>query len=100
VPAAAAAPAAAPAQVKVHLRPVGTCPALQRAKFRVAAAEPFATVVAFLRRQLALVPGDALFCYLHASFAPAPAQRIGDLAAAFSSDGELVVHFALQPAYG
>ena len=101
VASSAAAPASVVATgVKVNLRPVGTAPALQKAKFRVGAAEPFATVIAFLRKQLGLGTGDSLFCYLHASFAPTPAQLVGDLAAGFASDGELVVHYSLQPAYG
>jgi ubiquitin-like protein ATG12 len=79
---------------------VGAAPQLTRNKFRVAGGEPFATVVAFLRKQLALAPGDALFCYILAAFAPPPATRLEDLARAYDADGELVVHYALSSAFG
>ena len=91
---------AASAPVRVHLKSVGAAPQLTRAKFRVPGDARWATVTAFLRAQLALAPGDALFCYLQAAFAPPPAARMDDLARAFDADGELVVHYAITGAFG
>jgi ubiquitin-like protein ATG12 len=99
-PLPAAAAVAAPAAVKVNLKPIGSAPALSKNKFKVPAEERFATVIAFLRRQLGLRDGDSLLCYLHSAFAPTPAQLIGDLFRSFESDGELVVHYSLAAAYG
>lgn len=86
--------------VKIFLKPVGSAPVLAKNKFKCPPAEKFATVITFLRRQLALRDGDSLLCYLHSAFAPTPAAQIGDLFTAFGSDGELVVHYSLSSAYG
>lgn len=86
--------------VKIFLKPVGSAPVLAKNKFKCPPSERFATVITFLRRQLALRDGDSLLCYLHSAFAPTPAAQIGDLFSAFGSDGELVVHYSLSSAYG
>jgi len=94
------ASAAAAATVKIHLKPIGAAPALTRSKFKLAAGEKFSTVMAFLRKQLALKDSDSLLLYLHSAFAPTPSQLVEDLHRAFAADGELVVHYSLTPAFG
>jgi ubiquitin-like protein ATG12 len=100
LPPASAAPAPPLADVKISVRAVGSAPILRRTKFKAPARERWAFVLAFLRRQLGLHPGDALFAYVNAAFAPSPAQTLGDLSTAFHVDGELVVSYSLAAAYG
>jgi ubiquitin-like protein ATG12 len=95
-----AAPKPADVGVKVHLKAIGTAPVLKKSKFKVNSQERFATIITFLRRQLALGGGDTLFCYLHSAFAPSPSVRIEDLFRSFHSEGELVVHYSLSNAFG
>jgi len=94
------APKPADLGVKVHLKAIGTAPVLKKSKFKVNSQERFATIITFLRRQLALGGGDTLFCYLHSAFAPSPSVRIEDLFRSFHSEGELVVHYSLSNAFG
>ncbi len=95
-----AAPPAAPPSIKIHLKAVGSAPALKKNKFRCPGDERFSTIIAFLRRQLALGPADGLLCYLHSAFAPTPSLRVDDLYRSFAADGELVVHYSLSAAFG
>lgn len=86
--------------VKIHLKPIGSAPALSKIKFKVPAAERFAIILSFLRKQLNLADGDALFCFLHSSFSPSPSVLVGDLYRTFASESELVVHYSLNQAFG
>jgi Ubiquitin-like autophagy protein Apg12 len=86
--------------VKIHLKPIGATPALAKSKFKVPAAEPFVTILGFLRKQLGLSDSEALWCFLHSSFAPSPSCLVGDLFRSFQSESELVVHYSLTQAFG
>jgi ubiquitin-like protein ATG12 len=86
--------------VRIHLVPVGSAPLLKKSKFQLGCSSPFSTVSAFLRRQLSLPPATALFLYLNAAFCPSPDQVCGELSECFAVRGDLVVHYALQEAFG
>ena len=92
---AAATPAAS---VRVQFRAVGSAPVLARAKFKLAATEPWGALYPHLRRLLAVPEGDVLTLELGGLFAPLPEQSLGDLSACFG--GELVVQYGLMRAGG
>ncbi len=54
------APEGVPRAVTVNLRPTGNAPILKVTKFRVSADKPFASIIAFLRKQLHSKPTDSL----------------------------------------
>ncbi|KAL9188227.1 hypothetical protein ACHAXT_006605 [Thalassiosira profunda] len=69
----------------------------------------FAVAIAFLRKVLKLSSGNgasggaaasALFLYVNAAFVPSPDERLRDLFDCFGTRGELVIHYALQEAWG
>uniref|UniRef100_A0A6U2ITK3 Ubiquitin-like protein ATG12 n=1 Tax=Pseudictyota dubia TaxID=2749911 RepID=A0A6U2ITK3_9STRA len=95
-------PAGGGGKVKVHFVAVGSAPLMKKTKFAVASDQRFAFVASFLRRMLKLGTdsGDSLFLYVNSAFVPSPDELLGDLNECFSVRGELVVHYALQEAWG
>ena len=87
-------------KVKVHFVAVGSAPILKKAKFQISAHQPFAAVTTFLRKMLKLADGSALFLYIQSAFVPGPEEIIGDLQKSFSVRDELVIHYAIQEAWG
>jgi ubiquitin-like protein ATG12 len=98
--AAAAAAAAAGDKIKIHLMAVGSAPILKKSKFRIGSGERFSTLMAFLRKQLRLAPGDEVFGFCCSAFAPSPDEPLDSLYRCFGVNGELVVSYALVGAYG
>jgi ubiquitin-like protein ATG12 len=100
--ASAAAAAAARDKVTVRFKAVGAAPALRQQVYRITASQRFEVVVAFLRRLLRCAPSDSLFCYVNSSFAPALDELVGNLDRCFASraQGELLVAYAMTPAFG
>lgn len=88
-------------KVKVHFVAVGSAPILKRAKFQIRADQRFASVTTFLRKTLKLQDsGSALFLYCSSAFVPGPDELVGDLRDCFAVRDELVIHYALQEAWG
>jgi ubiquitin-like protein ATG12 len=92
--------AASAESVKIQFKAVGGAPILRKNKFKLGGDESFAAIIAFLRRQLQMSDTDMLFCYLMSAFAPAPSQKVAQLADTFAVDGELIVNYSITPAYG
>ena len=90
-------------KVRVHFVAVGSAPILKKAKFQISAHQPFAAVTAFLRRMLRLDNENnkrvSLFLYIQSAFVPGPEEIVGDLQKSFARD-ELVIHYAVQEAWG
>lgn len=87
-------------KVKVHFVAVGSAPILKKAKFQISAHQPFYAVTTFLRKMLKLADGAALFLYIQSAFCPGPEEIIGDVQKSFGVREELVIHYAIQEAWG
>jgi len=91
-------------KIKVHFVPVGNAPIMKRTKFQIGTdgrEKKFASLNVFLRKILKLTPDQALFLYLNAAFVPNSTESLRDLNDCFATArGELVIHYALQEAWG
>ncbi|WFD37505.1 Ubiquitin-like protein [Malassezia japonica] len=73
---------------------------MKRNDFQIAAYNPFAAVVQFLRKELGCVPSEPLHLYINASFAPSPDETLGNLFRAYSTQDHLIVNYSTTPAWG
>lgn len=64
---------------------------------QIGAAERFAKVIEFLRKQ---VHRDTLFVYINSAFSPNPDELVADLFDNFALEGKLVVNYACSLAWG
>ncbi|KIW04216.1 uncharacterized protein PV09_04524 [Verruconis gallopava] len=89
-------------KVTVHFRPIGSAPTLppKQVKSTVSAHHPFSFVVRFLRRRLKLKETESVFCYLHNCWSPSLDESVGVLWNCFKTGEELVVSYAVHPAFG
>ena len=119
---------ATPKKLVVVFRAAGDAPVLKVQKFKVDESARFSKVVNFLRQQINADESTAVFCYLNCAFTPSLDERLWGaclvcapprvlrappspdapprpvsppaLRDDYGSDGRLVVHYALQPAWG
>ncbi|KAF2429313.1 APG12-domain-containing protein [Tothia fuscella] len=87
-------------KVTIRLHPIASAPHLTQARFKVSTSQPFSTVVRFLRRKLGLKEHESVFCYVNSVFSPALDEGVGNLWRCFKVGDELVVHYAIHPAFG
>jgi len=87
-------------KVVVHFRATGSAPILRRSKFTLSAQHRFHTVTQWLRRTLQLKENEALFIFCNQAFSPQQDATVGDLAQCFAIQGELVLNYAMQDAWG
>jgi len=66
-------------RVLVRFRLVGSAPQLKRDVRKISSTQKFEAVVSFLRKTLAIGPGDGLFLYVNSAFAPALDEIVGNL---------------------
>ena len=99
-PTVVAARPAAPAKVKVHFQAVGSAKRMRKMKFKLDSSQRFATIHAFVRKQLGLNAGQQLFCYVRSAFAPALDTTVAELFQCFSVGGELIVNYSMTEAWG
>jgi ubiquitin-like protein ATG12 len=66
-------------RVLVRFRPVGSAPQLKRDVRKISSTQKFEAVVSFLRKTLAIGPGEGLFLYVNSAFAPALDEIVGNL---------------------
>ncbi|KAJ7555768.1 hypothetical protein O6H91_05G054300 [Diphasiastrum complanatum] len=83
--------------VVILFRATGDAPILKQSKFKIAAAEKFAKVIDFLRKQL---HRETVFVYINSAFSPNPDEVVADLFENFGIDGKLVVNYACSMAWG
>ncbi|GAQ90894.1 autophagy-related protein 12 [Klebsormidium nitens] len=84
-------------KVVVLFRATGDAPILKVSKFKIGAAERFAKVIEFLRKQ---IHRDTLFVYINSAFSPNPDELVADLFDNFALEGKLVVNYACSLAWG
>ncbi|KAF2135891.1 uncharacterized protein K452DRAFT_238522 [Aplosporella prunicola CBS 121167] len=87
-------------KVTVRFRAVGSAPQLRQPVAKVSASNSFETVVRFLRRKLGVKDHESVFCYVNSVFAPGLDEGLGNLWRCFKTKEELVVAYAIQPAFG
>jgi hypothetical protein len=89
-----------PEKVIIRLSATGNAPILKTSVFKLSSTHQFSHLISFIRRQLSLKDSDGLFCYINASFAPTPDEKIDSLYRAFGVDGSLNVNYSLGRAWG
>eukprot|EP01024_Parvocaulis_polyphysoides_P065943 TRINITY_DN7714_c1_g1_i13.p2 TRINITY_DN7714_c1_g1~~TRINITY_DN7714_c1_g1_i13.p2 ORF type:complete len:151 (+),score=7.59 TRINITY_DN7714_c1_g1_i13:200-652(+) len=84
-------------KVVVILKAVGSAPQMKQAKVKVLRGDKFQKIWDYLKKML---KEEIVYAYLRESFMPLLEEQIGILADAYGIDNELIVHYALQPAWG
>ncbi|ORY12880.1 ubiquitin-like autophagy protein Apg12-domain-containing protein [Clohesyomyces aquaticus] len=87
-------------KVTIRLHPIGNAPALTQRIFKLSSTQSFATIVRFLRRKLGVKDSDSVFCYVGNVFSPSLDEGVGNLWSCFKTNDELVVGYAMAPAFG
>jgi len=85
-------------KVNIHLRSVGDAPALKQQKFKLDGNKCIVEVDKFLKRNIKV--SHSLYLYCGSGFSPTPDQRLIDLFENFQVNGELVISYGLQEAWG
>lgn len=91
-----------PEKIVFLLRAAGGAPILKRKKWAVPRSKTIGYVAEFLRNHLQLdnETSKQLFIYVNQAFAPAFDTTIGAVNDCFNSEGTLVLHYTLTPAWG
>ena len=84
------------------LKAAGGAPILKKKKWALPRTKTMGHIVEFLKKymQLDAQQQQQLFLYVNQAFAPAPDTTIGSVYDCFSSEGTLVLHYALTQAWG
>ena len=86
--------------VTIRLQPIGSAPHLTQRIFKLGTNSTFATIVRFLRRRLGVKEHESVFCYVGSVFSPGLDEGVGNLWSCFRQGEELVVGYAISPAFG
>jgi ubiquitin-like protein ATG12 len=107
--------------VTVRLQPIGSAPHLNQRVFKLSTNQRFETIVRFLRKRLGAKEHESVFCYVGSVFSPALDEDVGNLwtvswrgqdsgwgvrlgwangSQCFKQNEELVVGYAMAPAFG
>ncbi|EUC36744.1 hypothetical protein COCVIDRAFT_37301 [Bipolaris victoriae FI3] len=87
-------------KVTIRLQPIGSAPHLTQRIFKLSTNQNFATIVRFLRKRLGVKEHESVFCYVGNVFSPGLDEGVGNLWSCFKQGEELVVGYALSPAFG
>ncbi|KAK4241786.1 hypothetical protein C8A03DRAFT_40877 [Achaetomium macrosporum] len=88
-------------KVVVRFKPVGSAPPIRRELVKVASANKFESVVAYLRKTLKVSETESVFLYVNSTFAPALDEVVGNLWRCFKdSNDHLNVAYSMTPAFG
>lgn len=84
------------------LKAAGGAPILKKRKWTLPRTKTIGHIAEFLKKYMQLDPQEypQLFLYVNQSFAPALDTTIGAVHDCFSSEGTLVLHYALTQAWG
>jgi ubiquitin-like protein ATG12 len=84
------------------LKAAGGAPILKKKKWALPRSKTIGHIAEFLKKymQLDIEQQKQLFLYVNQTFAPAIDTTIGAVNDCFSSDGTLVLHYTLTPAWG
>ncbi|KAF2796207.1 ubiquitin-like protein ATG12 [Melanomma pulvis-pyrius CBS 109.77] len=87
-------------KITVRLHPIGSAPHLTQRVFKLSANQRFETIVRFLRKRLSVRDHESVYCYIGNVFAPSLDEGVGNLWTCFKTNDELVVGYAMAPAFG
>ncbi|KAF2657904.1 putative autophagy protein Apg12 [Lophiostoma macrostomum CBS 122681] len=87
-------------KVTIRLHPIGSAPQLKQRVFKLSANQRFETIVRFLRNKLRVAEHESVFCYIGNVFSPSLDEGVGNLWTCFKTNDELVVGYAMAPAFG
>ncbi|KAH7093009.1 ubiquitin-like protein ATG12 [Paraphoma chrysanthemicola] len=87
-------------KITVRLQPIGSAPHLNQRVFKLSTNQRFETIVKFLRKKLGVKEHESVFCYVGSVFSPALDEGVGNLWTCFKQNDELVVGYAMSPAFG
>ncbi|KAA8626298.1 Autophagy-related protein 12 [Pyrenophora tritici-repentis] len=87
-------------KVTIRLQPIGSAPHLTQRIFKLSTTQTFATIVRFLRKRLGVKEHESVFCYVGSVFSPGLDEGVGNLWSCFKQGEELVVGYAVSPAFG
>ncbi len=89
-------------KIVFFLRAAGGAPILKRKKWEVPRSKTLGSIAEFLRKHLELgADGQTqIILYVNQAFAPAVDTTIGAISDCFLSEGHLVLHYSLTPAWG
>ncbi|KAK4127245.1 autophagy protein 12 [Parathielavia appendiculata] len=97
----AAAGGFAQEKIVVRFKPVGSAPPIRRDLVKVASAQKFESVVAYLRKTLKVGEAESVFLYVNSTFAPSLDEVVGNLWRCFKdSHDHLNVSYSITPAFG
>jgi ubiquitin-like protein ATG12 len=90
------------AKVVFLLKAAGGAPILKKKKWALPRSKTMGHIVEFLKKYMELdaQQQQQLFLYVNQAFAPALDTTIGSVNDCFSSEGTLVLHYALTQAWG
>ncbi|KAK4103234.1 APG12-domain-containing protein [Parathielavia hyrcaniae] len=88
-------------KIVVRFKPVGSAPPIRRDMVKVASAQKFESVVAYLRKTLKVGEAESVFLYVNSTFAPSLDEVVGNLWRCFKdSHDHLNVSYSITPAFG
>jgi ubiquitin-like protein ATG12 len=89
-----------PYKVIIRLKAIGSAPILKHQVFKLSSQNTFLRVVQFIRKELALKESDSIFLYVNSAFIPQNDDLLGDLDKLHGTEGQLVINYATNPAFG
>jgi len=87
-------------KIEVRLQPTGDAPIMKKRKWAVKPQQTVGQINKFVRGYLKLDEKENLFMYVNQAFAPSPDQTVQNLYDCFGSDGNLVLHYSKNQAWG
>lgn len=87
-------------KVLLFLRPVGEVAGLRKTRYKLDGSKAIAEVEKFLKKTLEMSADQSIFMYCGSGFSPTPDQNLQDLFDNFQTNGELIVNYGIQEAWG
>jgi ubiquitin-like protein ATG12 len=87
-------------KVLLFLRPVGEVAGLRKTRYKLDGSKAIVEVEKFLRKTLEMSADQSIFIYCGSGFSPTPDQNLQDLFDNFQTNGELIVNYGIQEAWG
>jgi ubiquitin-like protein ATG12 len=89
-----------PYKVVIRLKAIGSAPILKHQVFKLSSQNTFSRVTQFIRKELNIKEGEGIFLYVNSAFIPVFDDVLGDLDRLHGTEGQLVINYALNPAFG
>jgi ubiquitin-like protein ATG12 len=87
-------------KIEVRLQPTGDAPIMKKRKWAVDPQKTIGQINKFVRGYIKLDEKENLFMYVNQAFAPSPDQTVQNLYECFGSDGNIVLHYSKNQAWG